>query len=56
MGAEALSRVPGHANKCWFNVCKALAEGLCVCVVGGGETEGFSEVEGRVEVCGTNVP
>lgn len=39
----------------WFNVCKALAEGLCVCK-GGGAIEGFSEVEGRVEVCGTNVP
>lgn len=46
-GAEGLSRVPGHA-KYWFNVCRALAEGLCMCK-GGGETEGFSEVEGRLE-------
>lgn len=29
--AEAPSTVPGHANKYWFNVCKAFAEGLSAC-------------------------
>lgn len=50
--AEAPSTVPGHANKYWFNVCQAFAEGLCACKEGEvrrGEAEGFSGVGGGVE-------